>query len=99
MRKTEQSRPASRTALAVLSFLVSRARNNPFAGDQIVGVDRVETQRLSIALARFGVVRQIMKDVPEVEKMILVSELQDPSTIIAFFLYSRFDNQVPDGSV
>ena len=35
----------------------------------------------------------------QVEKMILVSELQDPSTIIAFFLYSRFDNQVPDGSV
>jgi ADP-ribose pyrophosphatase len=33
------------------------------------------------------------------EKMIFCSEVQDPSTVIAFFMYSRFKNQMPDGPV
>jgi ADP-ribose diphosphatase len=35
----------------------------------------------------------------QIKKMILSSEAQDPSTIVAFFLYSRFENQVSDGPV
>jgi ADP-ribose pyrophosphatase YjhB (NUDIX family) len=35
----------------------------------------------------------------EVEKMILYSEVQDPSTVIAFFMYTRFKNQIEDGPV
>jgi ADP-ribose pyrophosphatase len=35
----------------------------------------------------------------EVEEMILHSEVQDPSTGIAFFKYRRFENQVLDGPV
>jgi ADP-ribose pyrophosphatase len=35
----------------------------------------------------------------EVEEMILHSEVQDPSTVIAFFKYRRFENQVLDGPV
>ena len=33
------------------------------------------------------------------EKMIFCSEVQDPSTVIAFFKYSRLRNQIPDGPV
>ena len=35
----------------------------------------------------------------EVEKMILYSEIQDPSTVIALFMYTRFKNQIEDGPV
>jgi ADP-ribose pyrophosphatase len=35
----------------------------------------------------------------DVEEMILHSEVQDPSTVIAFFKYRRFENQVLDGPV
>jgi hypothetical protein len=35
----------------------------------------------------------------QVEEMIFRSEVQDPSTIIAFFKYRRFENQVLDGPV
>ena len=38
-------------------------------------------------------------DIQEVEEMIVRSEVQDPSTVVAFFMYSRFKNQVPDGPV
>jgi ADP-ribose pyrophosphatase YjhB (NUDIX family) len=38
-------------------------------------------------------------NIEEVEKMILHSEVQDPSTIIAFFMYIRFRNQILDGPV
>lgn len=35
----------------------------------------------------------------EVEKMIFCSEVQDPSTVIAFFMYIRLRNQILDGPV
>jgi len=38
-------------------------------------------------------------DIQEVEEMIVRAEVQDPSTVIAFFMYSRFKNHVPDGPV
>ena len=38
-------------------------------------------------------------NIQEVEEMILRSEVQDPSTVIAFFMYSRFENQALDGPV
>jgi ADP-ribose pyrophosphatase len=37
--------------------------------------------------------------IEELEKMILQSEVQDPSTIIAFFMYCRLENQVLGGRV
>jgi ADP-ribose pyrophosphatase YjhB (NUDIX family) len=38
-------------------------------------------------------------NIQEVEGMILRSELQDPSTIIAFFMYRQFEKKVLDGPV
>jgi hypothetical protein len=38
-------------------------------------------------------------DFQEVEEMILDSEVQDPSTVIAFFMYRRLEKQVLDGPV
>jgi ADP-ribose pyrophosphatase len=38
-------------------------------------------------------------NIQEVEGMILRSELQDPSTIIAFFMYRQFEKNVLDGPV
>lgn len=37
--------------------------------------------------------------IQQVEEMILHSEVQDPSTVIAFFIYRRFEDQVLDGPV
>jgi ADP-ribose pyrophosphatase len=38
-------------------------------------------------------------NIQQVEEMIFRSEVQDPSTVIAFFMYRRFENQVLDGPV
>jgi ADP-ribose pyrophosphatase len=38
-------------------------------------------------------------NIQEVEEMILQSEVQDPSTVIAFFMYRQFEKQVLDGPV
>ena len=38
-------------------------------------------------------------NIQEVEGMILCSELQDPSTVIAFFMYRQFEKNVLDGPV
>ena len=38
-------------------------------------------------------------NIQEVEEMISRSEVQGPSTVIAFFMYSRFENQALDGPV
>ena len=38
-------------------------------------------------------------NIQQVEEMISRSEVQDPSTVIAFFMYRRFENQVLDGPV
>jgi hypothetical protein len=38
-------------------------------------------------------------NIQEVEGMILRSELQDPSTVIAFFMYRQFEKNVLDGPV
>jgi ADP-ribose pyrophosphatase len=38
-------------------------------------------------------------NIQEVEEMILYSEVQDPSTVIAFFMYRQVEKQVLDGPV